>query len=194
MRVNLLYNLHHRRLLPAILVKEAEWCPVIPWLLANLAVEPPPTPSMLDGIESHRNGLPAAVAKRLGYTNPLIGIHLESAKLGVYGSIDILAPNEKELAEVKKHIKTLGKHHIAQLQTYALLAVDNGYRVRRARIESPQTTVKIVEVNQQTLQEAEKRVERLWSIVENPDPPPANQPREKCLYCRYRRICPYANR
>jgi CRISPR-associated exonuclease Cas4 len=190
----LLYSLHHRRMLPVTLVKEAEWCPLIPWLLVNLAVEPPPTPSMHDGVEAHRNGLPALVARRLGYQNPLLNAHLESKTHGVQGAIDILAAQEKEVAEVKQHVKRLGKHHIAQLQAYTLLAVDNGYQVRRARIETPHATLKLIDIDHHILQEAEKKIERLWDIVENPDPPYVNQPREKCQYCRYRRICPYANK
>lgn len=174
------------------LVKEHEWCPVIPWLLVNAAaVEPPATPSMVEGVEAHRDGLPGEVAGLLGYRDPLFNVYMESREDMVAGVVDIVAPGEGEVAEAKRYVTRRHRHHLAQLRVYALLALRNGHRPRVARLATPRGVVRSLEVGPALVEEAERLVEATWRTVESPDPPLVEQPARKCMYCRYRSICPY---
>lgn len=189
-RLHLAYALS-RGLLPVVMVKEYAWCPTIPWIIANKLVEPPPTPSMLKGLREHRSrDVLERVAKMMGYKCPEIEKHVVDRRRRVYGVVDILAPREQELVEVKIRATRLGRHQLAQLKVYALLAWSNGYRVKRAHIATLEGALETLEVDQRTLLEAEDLVEKTWKAVESPDPPPVCQPVEKCGYCRYARLCP----
>ena len=189
-RLHLAYVLS-RGLLPVVMVKEYAWCPTIPWIMANKLIEPPPTPSMLRGLREHRSrDVLESVAKMMGYESPEIERYVVDKKHMICGVVDILAPRERELVEVKMLVLKLGKHQLAQLKAYTLLAWGSGYRVKRAHIATPKRTLKTLEVDQQTLLEAEDLVEKTWRTVENPDPPPVEQPLEKCRYCRYIKLCP----
>ena len=185
------YTWLSRGLLPVTLLKEMEWCPVIPWLAVNRGLEPPPTPSMAEGVRAHREGLAERVARALGYRRPRLNVHLESRELGLYGTLDILAPEEREVAEAKHAVSRPGRHHRVQLLAYAALATLNGTPVRTARLATPRRQVMAVPVDQYALRAVEDRAARLHEVVENPDPPPVNPDPAKCSYCRYRRQCPY---
>jgi len=190
----LLYTvqLSYNNYIPTYLVKEYEWCPLIPWIIANSVYDPPTTPSMEKGIETHRdqNSL-EEVAKTLELGDYILEILLVSRKHRVVGLVDILSRKAKLLVDVKYTEKKPPRSHIAQLETYTLLAWHNNIPVYKALIVNHKTEILYsLEVDNYTLERARKRVEKTWKIIQSPDPPLVQQPQEKCNYCRYRTRCP----
>ena len=190
--------LEEHRVLPVSLVKEYEWCPLIPWIAFNTGFTPPITPSMAMGLEGHGpdGRLLEKAAKALGYQNPQYNIYLEDPRLEVAGTLDILAAEEREIAEVKKTNRRKPQaQEKLQAAIYALLAYRNGFRVEKANIvlvdAQEKITIAPLEVTGELLARAEKKVRELWETVTSPIPPLVLQAPEKCRYCRYRRKCPY---
>ena len=186
------YMWRSRRLLPVALLKEHQWCPMIPWLVVNAAAAPPETPSMRSGRHAHHEGLAEEVARRLGYQRPRYNVALESRELGLYGTVDILSPEDHELVEAKQHLARPQHHHLAQLKAYTALALYNTIPIDRAHLATPRGIAATIKATSHVIRDTEALAQRLHETVENPDPPPVTQPPAKCRYCRYRRICPYA--
>ncbi len=193
-----IYALYDERTaIPVALVKEYEWCPVIPWLAFNTGLVPPQTPSMILGREEHRRREALERAARiLGYKNPLYNVYLEDPGLRVAGVVDILAPRDRGVAEVKiTGRKKPQAQELVQLAVYALLAYRNRVPVDTASIvllapDRGEYSIYTVDVTGEVLEKAEKRVRRVWETITSPLPPLVEQAPEKCRYCRYRRICP----
>ncbi len=182
----------YSRYIQVTLVKEYEWCKTIPWIIANTAVEPPLTPSMQDGKEVHnRIELAEQIADSRKLAKYTVEAVLVSRRYRVVGLIDILSIDPPMVIDIKQTNKKPPKSHIAQLETYTLLAWTNNIPVERAEIVNHEKkTIYKLEVTDYVLERAKKRIQKTWRIIQQPDPPLVQQPVEKCSYCRYKTRCP----
>ncbi|BES81672.1 CRISPR-associated protein Cas4 [Pyrodictium abyssi] len=179
----------------ATLVKLHEWCPLLAWLAANTAPGIAPTPSMQQGRRSHAPDELTRIARQLGLQHAMVQVPLHSTRHNASGTIDILDPETGTIIEVKATARRRPhRSHLAQLAVYTLLAAENNLHPRRAAIATPEPRI-IAElpIDHHTLQWAEKLIHRTRRTIDNPTPPLANQPPQKCRYCTHRHICPYPN-
>lgn len=184
-----------RSALPVTMVKEFVWCPVIPWMVWNYGVEPPLTPSMMDGIAFQQTLDRGRIAEQLHLEPPVeYQVYLEDPELRVYGVVDMMAGRRrKTIVEVKAFERSLKRleHFKIQLYTYALIAVRRRIVVERA-ILLMKSARHEVDITGDKLELARRTVDRLWRAVVSPEPPYTAQDERKCSYCRYRRLCPAA--
>ncbi len=98
------------------------------------------------------------------------------------------------VAEVKafKRRRDRLKHFKTQLLAYALLVNESIGIVREAILYHGGEVLR-VGVTWDMLVNIEKKVRKLRAIIESEKPPQVTQPRQKCTYCWYRRVCPTAN-
>ena len=177
-------------------VKEYTYCPMIPWLHHYTGTRTEPTPSMVAGKEKADADHKARVAESLGLPRPhRIEVPLEDPRLRLRGIIDVLAGDKTlTVVEVKayKRPKHRARHYRAQLLAYALLAHNTIGPVRRAILvlgDKPVT----YRITTHELEEAKTLIQNLKKTLENEEPPRVRQPKAKCQYCWYRRICPHSN-
>ncbi|MEB3851673.1 MAG: CRISPR-associated protein Cas4 [Desulfurococcales archaeon] len=175
-------------------LKDYAYCPVIPWLRLHASLREAPTPSMEAGRLDAGEKL--AIAGRLGLPRPhRVEVPLESRRLGLRGVVDIVAGRGPyTVVEVKALPRSPRRagHFRLQLLAYVLLVLDSMGPVGRAILYLAGRPVE-VPVNERTLGEALAALARLRRLLASEEPPLANQPGAKCLYCGYRRSCPRAS-
>ena len=177
-------------------VKEYTYCPMIPWLHHYTGLRTEPTPSMEAGKERADAEYKARIAEQLGLPQPhRIEVQLEDPQLRLRGTIDILAGTKTHtVVEVKayKRPRHKARHYRAQLLTYALLAHRTIGPVRRAILVLGNETITYT-ITTHELNEAKTLIQKLRETLASEEPPRVRQPKPKCQYCWYRRICPRAN-
>lgn len=173
------------------LIKQMFYCPTIPWIITNVGYEEPLTPSMSLGRDTKASSK-ENIANNLGLPHPrLYELYLRSNRYGIVGIIDIVAGRKRlNIVEVKAFKRKSYEHYKAQLMTYALLATDSLSIVHRAYLVL-RNEVLIYQVTHQDLEQARRNIERLWKIIDSPEPPITKQPIQKCKYCKYRNYCPF---
>ena len=180
------------RTIPVTLVKEFEWCPAIPWIIANYGAEPWVTPSMEAGKRWRRSVDLEELANRLSLPKPRrYEVFVASRKLGLHGYIDIVAGTKPiTVAEIKAFNARRWRHFRTQLIAYAALANAEIAPVRRAVLVMGTRAIDIT-VTDRDIHNLRNTVEKIRKIIESPEPPPVNQHPNKCSYCTYRKHCPY---
>ncbi|MCX8196366.1 MAG: CRISPR-associated protein Cas4 [Acidilobaceae archaeon] len=179
--------------LSASLVKEYSYCPTLPWLMANYEAYEQPTPSMEEG---KRRALDKrAVAEELKLEQPWrFEVALASKRLGLKGVVDIVAGSRSyTVVELKAFERNLKRsHHFRdQLLIYALLVNDVLGPVRRAVLYLGKRALDMP-VGERELSRARELIERTRRAVSSPEPPRGTPSPGKCLYCSFRRLCPYS--
>lgn len=181
----------YRRAIPVTLIKEYCWCPAIPWIVYNYGFEPDYTPSMIEGFEYRAKRRLDEVADRLGLPEPRrYEVFVLSRKLGVYGYIDIVAGSKRlTVVEVKAFKTKRWKHFEKQLIVYAAIVNSELGPVNKAILVLGKKTISI-EIMDRDIAIAKKLIDEVRRAIESPEPPRVNHVKNKCLYCRYRRLCP----
>ncbi|GAB6148787.1 CRISPR-associated protein Cas4 [Stetteria hydrogenophila] len=181
------------RLLTVTDLKDMAYCPVIPWIRWNLGYTEPPTPSMETGRARAGPDYKEAVAEELGLPRPYrLEVPLKSERLGLAGVVDVVAGEPPyTVVEVKAYRRTRGRwsHYRLQLLAYTLLVMDTMGPVREAILYMPGEAHRIP-VNERTVEETLKAIERLRRITEASEPPPVTPTPAKCAYCGYNKVCP----
>ncbi len=174
---------------PASIVKEYAWCPVAAWLAANLGIHPPPTPRMQEGREEHKKT--RELLARIGYPDAHPLPPLPSRTYPLIATPDAYSPSRKTLIEIKKVSRLNQRLYRVQALVYALIATENRLQVDKILLYNLEKDEKIeIEVDAWSLQTARKIIENALRVIQEPLPPPATQPPQKCRSCRWRRYCP----
>ena len=187
------YTFYEGSLLSVADLKDMAYCPVIPWIKANTGYVEPPTPSMEAGRAAVDAGFKERVAEELGLPRPYrLEVPIKSRRLGLSGVVDVVAGDGPfYVVEVKAYKRPRGRwrHFRLQLLAYALLVMDTMGPVREAILYMGGDAYK-VPVNERTIEETLRALERLKKIVSSEDPPPVTPARAKCAYCGYNKVCP----
>ena len=172
------------------MLRQFEYCPVIPWIIAHYNIAEPPTYSMEEGKEIDLGEIAGKICgdEDCEYLveEPIID------EDGLLGFIDILVHDKHgyKAVEVKKYKNKRYSHQIAQLKAYAELYSSNTDRIVHEIILVQENEVvyrKRYEYHDKI--EARRLIEKLDKII-NSDRPPLVEKTQKCNSCWYRRICP----
>ncbi|MEB2837275.1 MAG: CRISPR-associated protein Cas4, partial [Desulfurococcales archaeon] len=186
------YSYYDRGYLTVTDLKDMEYCPVIPWIKARLGYQEDPTPSMESGrlVDARRK---EEVAEELGLPRPYrVEVPLRSPRLGLSGVVDLIAgEGPYTVLEVKAYKRPRGRwrHYRLQLLAYTLLVMDLLGPVRRAILYMGGEAWE-VPVNERTITETLRAIERLRRILEAEEPPKPSPSPAKCAYCGYNKVCP----
>lgn len=176
-------------------IKNYAYCPVIPWVEANLGVREPPTPSMESALGAATASFKERVAGELRLPKPWrIEVPLSSSRLRLRGVVDVVAGERRLVVlEVKVFDRRLSRagHFRAQLLAYALLVNETMGPVGEAILYLGGRVYRL-HVGDRELEEARRMLEKARRAVESPEPPLVQQPEAKCRYCWHRRWCPVA--
>lgn len=174
-------------------LKEYEYCPAIPWIHRYIGLRTQPTPSMDSARERADAEYKERVAEELGLPKPYrIEYPVASHRLGLSGVVDVLAGDTRYyILEVKAYRRPRHRlgHFKAQLLAYALIVSTELGPVREAILYNGGEVLRLP-VTRESLSRVRRILAGLRRILESEEPPQPNQPRQKCLYCWYRRICP----
>lgn len=180
-------KLHHT--VTISLVKQANYCPMIPWLEENLTVKPPTTPSMeLGKVQENLE----ETADLLGLPQPrLYHTCLHDPTTGLRGCPDIIAGEKwRIVVEVKRFSRSPSQsiHFLQQARAYAVLVNNTLGRVRyyilvlgEQVIEKPLTP--------EDIEETTRQARRVHKLLYKP-PLNAEPDARKCSYCEYQPACP----
>ena len=173
-------------------LKEFEYCPMIPWIRYNTGYTTEVTPSMELGKSKASPDYKVKVAEELSLPKPYkVEVPVRSTRLGIRGMVDLIAGDRKlVVAEIKafKRRHDRARHFKTQLAAYALLVNESIGPTRQAILYLGGETVRLT-VTQDMLREAEIKIWKLREIVDSEKPPKVAQPKPKCTYCWYRRLC-----
>ncbi|MEL9908223.1 MAG: CRISPR-associated protein Cas4 [Desulfurococcus sp.] len=160
------------------LVKQYYYCPVIPWIQANLMVAEPVTDSMMLGSE--------AVKPPTGKGQVRI-----STSRGATIIDEVVEEKNGKIIIEKKAFKSHNfSRYVSQAITSYIIAREKMPGVRKARIAAGDKIVEL-EVNDQLVHDVEASIRSVKRIInENSLPKPGEK--GKCSSCWYRRFCPYA--
>ncbi|AFL66897.1 CRISPR-associated protein Cas4 [Desulfurococcus amylolyticus] len=159
------------------LVKQYYYCPVIPWIQANLMVAEPTTDSMVLGSE--------AVKPPTGRGQVRI-----STSRGATIIDEVIEEKNGKIIIEKKAFKSHNfSRYVSQAITSYVIAREKLPGVRKVRIAAGSKIVEL-EVNDQLVNDVEASIRSVERIIsENNLPKPGEQ--DKCSSCWYRRFCPY---
>lgn len=153
-------------------MKQYAYCPVIPWLQANLGVAEPPTDSMRIGREDQEGGIRVSSARGATVVDR---VKEESGHV--------------VLVERKSYVSRNYSRYVEQALASYLVAREKIPRIRRIRIEAPRKVMEI-DVSGYLLEE----IESLVAVIErkiSSEKPPRPGDSGKCFSCWYKRFCPY---
>lgn len=176
------------------MIKQMEYCPAIPWILAKTGWAEPPTDSMKIAKEEANAYYKEEIAEKLGLQKPWrIEACLRDRETGLGGCIDIIAGSKRvTVVEVKLYRRRWRGHIRVQLIAYAYLANKLIAPVERAILVEEGDVVMDIPIAREHLEAIEKKIERLRRIIEEENPPAANPSERQCYACQYRRVCPLA--
>ncbi len=176
---------------PVSLVKQYSYCKAIPWIISHYGLHETPTPSMESGVIDA--DLKLKVAEQLGLPKPWkIEVKLYNRELGLTGIVDIIAGKKPYvIVEVKAFKRRLkwSNHFKDQLMVYALLVTKTLGTVREAILYMDGLTYRF-RVTHNDLTRAQALVEHTRRLLDAENPPMPRQPKAKCNYCWYKRVCP----
>lgn len=170
-------------------VKDYYYCKAIPWLRRVTGRVEPATPSMDSGIiDATRK---EEIASKLNLPRPYrVEVRLIDRELGVSGVIDVVAgANKIHILEIKAGVRKPSRRHIEQLKVYALLAARTIGRVDEA-ILYWKNGVKRIKITGKLLEDAQRSIHKVKQLLETEDPPTVQQPKPKCSYCWFNKLCP----
>jgi CRISPR-associated exonuclease Cas4 len=174
-------------------LKEFEYCPVIPWIHHNIGYVTDPTDSMDVGRSRVDASFKVKVASELGLPKPYrVEVPVKSYRLRVEGVVDLVAGDGKlVVVEVKafRRRRDRLRHFKTQLVAYALLVTESLGVVREAILYNGGDVMRF-RVTGEMLLGVERKLAKLRAVIEGERPPEVSQPRQKCYYCWYRRVCP----
>ncbi|MEB3862040.1 MAG: CRISPR-associated protein Cas4 [Desulfurococcales archaeon] len=177
--------------IPVTLVKDHAYCPAIPWIRRFLGYREPRSPSM----ETARvdASYKEEVARELGLPRPWrIELPVQGVSIPLSGVVDIVAGDKRlTVVEVKAYKRRMdrSRHFRIQLLLYAYIVNETIGPVREA-ILYMQGHVYRTRVTLDLLEEARREAEKTLKTLASEEPPRPRQPRRKCSYCWYRRVCP----
>jgi len=174
-------------------LKEFEYCLIIPWIHYNIGYVTDPTYSMDAGRVRVNADYKMKVAEELSLPRPYrIEVYVRSSRLRMEGIVDIVAGNSKLIVVEVKAFRRRGdrlRHFKTQLVAYALLVTESLGVVREAVLYNGGDAIRML-VTADMLLDVERKIRRLRNVIGSESPPRVVQPRQKCSYCWYRRVCP----
>lgn len=179
----------------ASMIRQMEFCPVIPWINYNLGFYEEHTESMTMGKEDTYANYKEEIARKLSLKKPWrFELYIKDQKTGLSGVIDIVAGNRKlTIVEVKRFRRARRNHFRNQLLVYAYLATKAIAPVERAILVMDQEKVLDIEITKEHIEHVENQIKKLRKILETEQPPTPNKTQKQCQPCQYRKICPYAH-
>ncbi len=167
------------------LLKQLEFCPVLPWILARTGYKEPETVSQRAGREVDLN----KVVQRLDLKGEVLKeVFLRDQRSGLSGIVDLIVRGERvTVVEVKAFKRGSFGHFRLQLLSYAYLAYRTLGRADRAVLWIGDEVGLDIEVREEHLRAVEERLRRLRRVLEREEPPPVER---ECGFCQYRRVCP----
>ena len=180
----------HRGTITPTDVKDYVYCPAIPWIRRSMGLSEPPTPSMEEGaMVGAEEKLEAA--RSLGFPEPVrVEVALKSRSVPLEGVADIVAGSRRLVVAEVKRVSRVGRHHIAQLKVYALLAEESIGPVGEAVLIVRGGRALRLTVTSEVLEEARLLASKAYKASYSDDPPKVSQPEAKCRYCFFSRVCP----
>ena len=163
-------------------------CPRILWFNVNTFIEAKTLPMIL-GKKVHRVIDLEAYRSKIGFTDYVKDVYLESRKYMIAGVLDYLALIDGKWIPVEyKHSTWIDIAEKAQTAAYALLAEDNynviidyAYIVTPMRVLRLRITGKLRRITLNVIEEVKK-------LIESPTPPSID-PRPLCTACPYSMYC-----
>lgn len=176
------------------MLKQLEFCPAIPWIIAKTGWMEPQTESMRRAREEADASYKEKIAQSLGLEKPYrIEVCLRDRETGLSGCIDIAAGSKRvTVVETKRYRRRKALHFRTQLIAYAYLANKLIAPVERALLVMEEKVELDIPIAKEHLEAIEAKIRRLKTILENENPPPVNKTSRECISCQYRRICPLA--
>jgi len=178
--------------IPATLLRDYIYCPMIPWIKIFYRYEEPATESMLKAsIETDAN-YKEKIAEKYKLPKPWrIEVYLYDKETGLSGVADIIAGEKRAVvAEIKRFKREKYQHQRIQLLIYAYLTNKLIAPVEKAILIHEEKITLEIEITKQHLETIEKTAKRLRETIEKEEPPTTNPDQRKCIACQYRRICP----